>query len=151
MLEDLVARSGLDLWTVACAGPALIGLLAAISLWQLVGIWRRATKSSRKSGRRFWPRVVEIYREFGIADWAVETAGRQQFWTPPLDQMIPMDLCDPIYDPASTRFAPAAGYCMAHPAQCGEFDTPARSSSGPSRPVAPSASIRTSLIRDHIG
>jgi len=40
--------------------------------------------------------VVEIYREFGIADWAVETAGRQQFWTPTLDQMIPMDLCDPI-------------------------------------------------------
>lgn len=36
-------------------------------------------------------------------------------------------------------------------ADAGVQRTPARSSSGPSCPVAPSASIRRSLIRDHIG
>ena len=94
---------------------------------------------------------MEIFREFEITDGAIETAGRQLFWKPTLDQIIRMDLIDPIYDPASKRFVPAAGYRMDHPTLCGHSDTPARSSSGPSRRVAPSASIRASLIRDQIG
>jgi hypothetical protein len=27
----------------------------------------------------------EIFRGLGIADWAIETAGRQQFWMPTFD------------------------------------------------------------------
>jgi hypothetical protein len=279
LLETPLARSGFDLQTGAVAGLLFIGLLAAITLWQLVGIWRSATRSARTSGRRFWPRVakglvalnvvgaifqigttgsdlmsilgalrdpelatyrierrgdtdlllvgainersageviraledpsitilrvnspgglvdpahrlgryirdnemmvmaegecisacvmvlaaspaaaifpgttvmfhraeplvefanpelrrqqaqslleaVEIYREFGIADWAIETADRQQFWTPTLDQMIRMNLIDLIYDPEHERLVPAAGYCMGHPASCGGSPTP---------------------------
>jgi hypothetical protein len=68
--------------------------------------------------------AVEIYREFGIADWAIETADRQQFWTPTLDQMIRMNLIDLIYDPEHERLVPAAGYCMGHPTSCGGSPTP---------------------------
>ncbi len=279
LFDDTLAPPGIDLQTGAIAGLLFIALLAAITLWQLVGIWRSASNNARKTGRWFWPRVakvlvvlyllgttfqigttgsnlasvlgalegpdfshyvierrggsdlvlsgainersvgdvigalddpsitilritsqgglvdpahrlgryirdndvtviaegecvsacvmvlaaspaaavspgttvmfqrveplaefanpdlrqqralslreaVEVYREFGIAEWAIETAGRQQSWRPTLDQMIRMNLIDLIYDPASEDLVPAAGYCMDHPAQCGDPETP---------------------------
>ena len=70
-----------------------------------------ANPELRKQQALLLREAEEIYREFGIADWAVETAGRQQFWTPTLEQMIRMNLIDFIYDPASGDFVPAARYC----------------------------------------
>ena len=37
---------------------------------------------ARRKSMRYIHQTESIYREFGVADWAVETAGRQQFWTP---------------------------------------------------------------------
>jgi hypothetical protein len=59
-----------------------------------------------------------VYREFGVADWAIRTAGRQQFWTPTVGQQIDMGLIVYIYDIDEEIFVPANEYCTSHPIQC---------------------------------
>ena len=35
-------------------------LLALVTVWQLVGIWRSARRTVRATGRWFWPRVAQL-------------------------------------------------------------------------------------------
>ena len=60
----------------------------------------------------------QLYRESGIADWAIETAKRQPFWTPTIDQQIRMGLIAYIYDLDSEEFVAAGDYCISHQDQC---------------------------------
>jgi hypothetical protein len=59
-----------------------------------------------------------IFREFGVADWAIETAGRQQFWTPTVDQLIGMGLIVYIYDSDQKLFVAATEFCVHDPERC---------------------------------
>jgi hypothetical protein len=59
-------------------------------------------------------------REFGIADWAIETVNRQQFWTPTVDQQITMGLIVFVFDPDRKNFLPANEYCATHFRECSQ-------------------------------
>jgi hypothetical protein len=61
----------------------------------------------------------KIYREFGIAPWAINLAKRQQEWTPTLAQMVEMNLVHSIYDPRLNKYFNAIEYCQARPSYCG--------------------------------
>jgi hypothetical protein len=60
----------------------------------------------------------ELYAELGLAPWAIRNAGRRQFWTPRIDQLIRMGLIDSIYDQVSNDFVPAKTYCTMHVEEC---------------------------------
>jgi hypothetical protein len=60
----------------------------------------------------------DIYLELGIDRWAIEAAGREEFWTPTIDQMMRMGLISRIYDRDAQDFVPAYQYCMEHAEAC---------------------------------
>jgi ATP-dependent protease ClpP protease subunit len=60
----------------------------------------------------------DVYREFGVAEWAIETARRQQFWTPTVYQQIEMGLIVYIYDPDEESFLFANEYCTYDAGRC---------------------------------
>ena len=62
--------------------------------------------------------INDIYVELGLAQWAIDAAGRQQFWTPNVFQMIRMGLIVYIYDETVKDFVPAYDYCVAHGNDC---------------------------------
>jgi hypothetical protein len=74
----------------------------------------------RRQSSLYLAQAQEVYREFGVADWAIETAGRQQLWTPTVDQQISMGLIVLIFDPDQHSFLPADEYCATHPRKCSE-------------------------------
>jgi ATP-dependent protease ClpP protease subunit len=39
--------------------PILVVLVISLALWQLVGIWRSASRSSEQTGRRLWPHLAK--------------------------------------------------------------------------------------------
>ncbi len=58
------------------------------------------------------------YREFGIPEWAIETARRQEYWTPTLNQMIQMNLIKYVYSYSQNQFVTAEEYCTSRPSEC---------------------------------
>lgn len=58
------------------------------------------------------------YREFGIADWAIERAESQEFWTPTTRELIDMGVLVFIYHPTDQRFVWAETYCSENPVDC---------------------------------
>ena len=72
----------------------------------------------RAESQQYLAESDEIYREFGIADWAIDTAARHEFWTPTVDQLVQMKLVGFIFDAEQRRFIPAEEYCAADPAHC---------------------------------
>jgi hypothetical protein len=79
-----------------------------------------ANPELRAQSTQYLAEAAQIFREFGVADWAIETAGRQQFWTPTVGQQIGMGLIAYIYDPDQKLFLPANEYCDQHPPECSE-------------------------------
>jgi len=109
---------------IAASSNAAIFLGAMVMFHRVEPLFELANPELRHREALSLREAREIYRELGIADWGIETAGRQQFWTPTFDSMIRMNLIDLIYNPARERFVPAAGYCMGYQARCGNFKTP---------------------------
>jgi hypothetical protein len=56
----------------AALALTLIALIAAVAVWQLVGIWRSASNASLKTGHSFWPRVAKVLICFGFLRAAVD-------------------------------------------------------------------------------
>lgn len=72
----------------------------------------------RRQSAAFLAEADATLRDFGVADWALETAGRQEYWTPTLEQQVRMGLIGFVFDPDRMTFARAADYCARHPARC---------------------------------
>jgi hypothetical protein len=62
-----------------------------------------------------------IYREFGISEWAIKTARRQEYWTPTLNQMIQMNLIKYVFSISQNQFVTAEEYCTSHLSECDQF------------------------------
>ena len=60
------ATYNLHLETMAVIALAMIGLSGAIALWQIVGIWRSATKTAINTRRAFWPVVAKVVTVLGM-------------------------------------------------------------------------------------
>ncbi len=58
------------------------------------------------------------YREFDVAEWAIERTKVEKFWTPTIDEKIRMGLIVKIYDLETEEFVEALEYCAEHEAQC---------------------------------
>lgn len=56
--------------------------------------------------------------DFGIPNWALKTAQRQQLWTPSLNQLIEMELVKFVYSPEQQGFVSAVEYCENKPNSC---------------------------------
>jgi hypothetical protein len=63
-------------------------------------------------------RASDLYRDAGLAAWAVEAAGREWSWMPTLGQQVAMGLIGEIYDRARGAFVAAADYCAGHERVC---------------------------------
>jgi hypothetical protein len=77
-----------------------------------------ANPELRAQNKVYLTEAEGIFREFGVAEWAIEIAGRQQFWTPTVDQQISMGLIVYIYGKDEELFVPADEYCAYSPDQC---------------------------------
>ena len=76
---------------------------------------RRESKQYLKEAER---ESEALYREFGVAEWAIQTARRNQLWTPTLDELISMNLIVYVFDIDLWQFVPAEDYCAEHLSQC---------------------------------
>lgn len=57
---------------------AVIGIwviVAAIAIWQVVGVWRSANRRTAETGRRFWPIAAKLMAVLGIVQLAVNFTG----------------------------------------------------------------------------
>ena len=64
-------------------------------------------------------RVADLYREAGLAGWAVAAADRERSWMPSLGEQVGMGLVKQVYDRGRGAFVAAAGYCAEHGRACG--------------------------------
>jgi hypothetical protein len=62
LLEQPLSKQPVE--SVVIFSLALIIVAAPVTVWQLVGIWRSATNTSKR-GRRFWPAVAKIVTVLG--------------------------------------------------------------------------------------
>ena len=63
LVEEPMSR--LELQTAITIALLLILLVSALNVWQLVGLWRSAGNTMRRSAKRFWPVVARIVVVFG--------------------------------------------------------------------------------------
>ena len=72
----------------------------------------------RRESAKYLREAEAIYLEFGISEWAIKTARRQEYWTPTLNQMIQMNLIKYVYMISQNQFVTAEEYCTSRPSEC---------------------------------
>ena len=91
-----------------------------VSFHRFEAIAEFSNPDMRRESANYLREAEGIYREFGISEWAIETAGRQEYWTPTLNQMIQMNLIKYVYERGMGQFVTAKDYCTSRPSECGQ-------------------------------
>ncbi len=78
------------------------------------------TQEFREASNLSLKESFTYYREFDVAEWAIERTKSEKFWTPTIDEQVRMGLIVNIYDLETEEFVLALEYCAEHKVQCGQ-------------------------------
>ena len=74
----------------------------------------------REENRLSLQESFTYYREFDVAEWAIERTKVEKFCIPTVDEQIRMGLIVNIYDLEAEEFVLAPEYCAEHKVQCAQ-------------------------------
>ena len=105
---------------LAASPQAAIYPGAKVTFHRFAPVAELSNPEARLESQLYLHEVGEIYREFHVAEWALDIAQQQEFWTPSLEQLIRMNLVIQVFEPDQQRFVRAVEYCASHPVECGK-------------------------------